>query len=1027
MKTFLKIAASVLVFFLVILIGLNLYFTDERLKSTVMPYVDDAIGRTVEVESMSLTFFSTFPQPGLSIRNMQIPGENDADTLMALDELVASVQLFSLMGDQIKISEIKLHNPRFTYIVHPDSSTNIDFLLETEDTEPDTSAGYAVDIPHFYVTDGNFGYRDSTSNTNVQFSDLNADISLNYADLIKSSINLELGGLSASVNDTTYLNNLPLSLSQESTIDLDNEVIALEEGTVSIRGLALNLYGSISDWSTMLTGDLNFRSSSDNFGELLRLVPDEHQEYIDGLETRGTLAIDGTLKGALAGDNPPTFDISIDVTDGYLKNPELPDPIQNIQLSANASNDLLAVQTLTANAGENTLTATGQLTNPMEENGEFSVDMEGDINLATISRFYDIGQFDIEQMSGQLSVDGQAKGNRSAPDEATFDAVFNLSNGSLKYTQVPKPIENISVDASANQSAITINSMQLQAAENTFSMEGTINQPLKEEQRSIDLQTNLDFDLATIKDFYPIDEDTLSMRGKFIANATLKGKADQIENSVQSGKISLSNGFINHKSLGKPIEDITLESSLNGPTLSISRASFKTGNNNLSASGTISDYLSEDRTLDLKISGNAALNQIASYYDLEPSISKLTGQADLDLQASGPMADPANVEFNGQLTVQGVNMDGEAFVQPVTDLNGELALSPKSADLTSLGFNIGSSDIALNGSLQNYMAYLHSEEDRNTTPTLEGSYKSNLLNLDELINWDDTTTAEIPIHLPDLNSSVDAEIEKMIVTGVTMNNLRAQAGTTPDQIKLNQATIELFDGEASGSFTWDVPQPDHTMISFKGSLDSLQAESFFGEYPVLGEKSKFHEYVSGTFSANVDYYSELNIYLDPLIETSTMDGNFGMTKSRLQGHPLQDRLASLFKADELQNVALDEWKSTFTLDNSIFTIKDLQLTSDDIGLELNGTQHMVKGDIDYQMKVLLPGRFKNAIASVITKQATEALTQDNGTIMVPLRVTGTHEDPKVSPDKEVIAPIVKEHLKDKAGNVLKSIFGGNKN
>jgi hypothetical protein len=1026
MKTFLKIVASVLVFFVVILIGLNLYFTDERLKNTVMPYVNNAVGRTVEVESMSLTFFSTFPQPGLSIRNMQIPGETETDTLMALDELVASVQLFSLMGDQIKISEIKLHDPRFTYIVNPDSSTNIDFLLETEETEQDTSAGYAVDIPYFYVTEGNFGYRDSTSHTNVQFSDVNADISLNYADLIKSSINLELGGLSASVNDTTYLNNLPLSLSQESTIDLDNEVITLEEGTVSIRGLALNLYGSISEWSTILSGDLTFRSSSDNFGELLRLVPDEHQKYIEGLETRGTLAIDGTLKGPLAGDDFPAFDISIDVTDGYVKNPELPDPIQNIQLSANASNDLLAVETLTANAGENTLTATGQLTNPMEENGEFSVDMEGDVNLATISRFYDIGQFDIEQMSGQLAVNGQAKGNRSTPDEATFDAIFELSNGTLKYAQVPKPIENISVDANANQSAITINNMQLQAAENTFSMEGTINQPLKEEQRSIDLQTNLDFDLATIKDFYPIDEDTLSMRGKLMANATLKGKADQIENSVQSGKISLNNGYISHKSLGEPIEEITLESTINGPTLSISKASFKTGDNSLSTSGTITDYLSENRALDLKMSGNAALNQITNYYDLEPTITELTGQADLDLQASGPIADPANMEFNGQLTIKDVNMDGEAMVQPVTNLNGELTLSPKSADLTSLSFDIGSSDIALNGSLQNYMTYLQAEEDRSTTPNLEGSYKSKLLDLDELINWDDTTTVEIPIHLPDLNSSVDAEIDKMIATGVTMTNLEAQAGTTPEQIKLNKATVELFDGEASGSFTWDVPQPDHTMISFQGSLDSLQAEAFFSEYPILGQNSKFHEYVSGSFSANVNYYSELNVYLEPLIETSTMDGNFGMTKAKLQGHPLQDRLASLFKADEFQNVALDEWKSTFALSNSIFTIKNLQLTSDDIGLELNGTQHMIKGDINYQMKVLLPGRFKSAISSVITKQATEALTQDNGTIMVPLRVTGTHENPKISPDKEVIAPIVKEYLKDKAGNVLKSIFGGNR-
>ncbi|MDZ7681855.1 MAG: AsmA-like C-terminal region-containing protein [Fodinibius sp.] len=1011
-------------FLVVVLIGLNLYFTDDRLKSTVMPYVDDAVGRQVNVESMSLTFFSTFPQPGLSIQQMHIPGETESDTLAALDELVASVKLFSLMGNQIEVSEISLRNPRFTYRVHPDGSSNIDFLMESDTTEAAASGSMAINIPHFNVTGGNFGYHDLGSQTKVQFDDLNADISLRYANLIQSTVDANLGGLSASVGDTVYLNKLPLSLQQQSTINMENETMNLEQGTLSIRGLALNLSGSISDWSNKLTGDLAFSSSSDNFGELLRLVPAEYQQYTEGLETRGTLAIDGTLRGALASEDLPSFDASITVTNGYLKNPDLPQPIQNIQLSATAANNLLSVDKLTATAGENNLQANGTLENPLEDSGDFSIDVDANINLATVRSFYDISQFDIEQMGGQLVVNGQAQGNRQTPEQATFDAVVKLSGGTLKYAGVNKAVENITVDAKANQQAITINNMELQAAANTFSMNGTVNQPLDEAQRSVDLQTNLDFDLATIKEFYPIDEDTLSMRGQLTAKATLNGKANRIEQAVQSGQLSLREGYINHKSLGKPIEDLTLESSLNGPTLSITKASFRTGENNLSATGSITDYLSDSRSLDLKINGKAVLNEIRNYYDLSPTITTLTGQANMNLRARGPINDPANMSFEGQLDVQNVNMEGDALVQPISKLNGELQLAPKSAKLESLTFDIGSSDITLTGALDNYMAYLKAETDRQTTPRLTGKYQSRKLNVDELINWDDTTSTPIPIHLPDLTSSVSAQIDTMIITGVPMHNLQAKAGTTPEQIELEEATVELFDGEATGAFTWEVPRPDRTMISFTGSLDSLQAEAFFGAYPVLGENSKFHEYVSGAFSAEVDYYSELNEYLEPLIATSKMDGNFGMTKSRLKGHPLQDKLASLFKAKEFRNVVLDEWKSTYTLENNIFTINDLRLTSGDIGMELNGTQHMVNGSINYQTKLFLPGRFKSAIASVITKQAADALTQENGTIIVPLRITGTQQDPQVRPDKEIIAPIVKDYLKNKAGDVLKGLFDG---
>ncbi|HEX6981708.1 MAG TPA: AsmA-like C-terminal region-containing protein [Balneolaceae bacterium] len=911
MKTFLKIAGGILAFIIILAVGLNLYFTDDRLKSTIMPYVNDFVGRPVQVESISLTFFSTFPQPGINIENLSIPGETASDTLLSLDELTASVELFSLFGDQINISEISLQNPQFTYIVHSDSSTNIDFLMRGEETAQDTSAGYAINIPSFQVSGGDFGYRDETSNTNIQINDLDADISLSYADLIKSTIDLNIGGLKAMVDSSVYVNGLPLSLSQQSTINLDEETITFDEGTFSIRGLALNLTGSVSNWSTTPAINLHFSSSSDNFAELLKLTPAAFQESVQELETRGSLAIEGNINGAVGGETLPAFDIRVEVSDGFVKYPDLPEAIHDIQLTARATNEQVTLETFTA-----------------------------------------------------------------------------------------------------------------QAAENTFSAQGKILNPLSENRRSIDLSADLDFDLATINRFYPIDEDTLTMRGILDASVRLKGQAEQIVEAVESGSITLSNGFIDHKSLGKPIQNITLRSSLDGPMLSIAKASFKTGDNKLSIEGNITDYLSENRRVDLQVNGQANLSQIPVYYNIKPAVKKLTGLADLSLHVSGPPARPAELKFNGEMTVQNVNMEGEALVQPVTDLDGELTLAPSIAKLKTLNFKIGSSDITLNGSLTGYMAYLKAEKNREVTPHLEGSYKSKLLNLDELINWQDTSSAPVPINLPDLTSSVTAEIGRLIVTGVEMNNLKAQASTTPRKINLEKATIELFGGEAAGSFVWEIPRPDHTMITFKGSLDSLEASAFFKEYKVLGESSDFHKYVNGAFSANVDYYTELNEYLDPLIETSEMEGSFGMTKARLKGHPLQVKIAEFLGINELKNAALDKWQSTFNLDNSILTFRNLELTSGDIGLGLNGTQHLVKETINYQAKIFLPGQFKDDIASVITTQAVNALTRKNGTVMIPLRITGTNKAPVIRPDKEVIAPIIKDYLKNKAGNLLDNLFGG---
>ncbi|MDX1617854.1 MAG: AsmA-like C-terminal region-containing protein [Balneolaceae bacterium] len=1034
MKTFLKILAAVLIVIVLLAVGLNLYFTDDRLKATVMPYVNDAVGREVEVESMSLTLFSTFPQPGLSIRNLYIPGgeSGSADTLLSLNEFIVGIELFPLLSNEISVSEIRIVNPNFTYRVFEDGTTNLDFLLQADEEGPaeeppaEASEGYSVNVPYFAISGGRFGYEDRASATAVTLDGLDADISLNYAERINSTIEIEVGGLSYRSGGTSYLNGLAVSLSETSTIDMENEVVNLESGTFSIRGLALDLTGTVTGWSGAAPEiDLQFSSSSDNFGELLRLAPPEYDEQLTGLETRGALSISGSVSGPVGGETIPSFNATVTVANGYLKNPDLPQPVEEIQIRLKAGNRLVTVESFEARAGANFLTANGKLEQPLEADGPFSLDLQGDLDLSTVENFYSLAEFDVERLAGKLNVSAKASGRLDRPEEATFDADLFLSDGLLKYAEVSKPVENINIEARANQNRVTIRSLNLDASGNRLSVEGRIDRPLSEQERTVDLTADLSFDLATIGDFYPIDEDTLKLGGQLTARAVLQGNAAEIGQAVRSGTLNLENGFIDYQRFGKPIENLTLRSGLKGNRLSITTASFRSGQNDLSLSGTITDYLGDNPVIDLRIRGNARFAEIRNYYDIEPAVTSLTGSGKLDLRASGPIRNPERMAFNGGLTITGLSMEGEALVQPVADLNGELKLTPDAADLTGLGFRLGSSDLTLSGKLTNYMEFLKPEGETEATPSLTGRFRSKLFNVDELMVPDEDAPADEPVSvdLPDLNSSVTAGIGTLIVTGVSMNNLKAEASTSPTQIRLNKASIEMFDGTASGSFTWNVPRPDRTNLRFDGAVDGLNVTTFFREYPVLGPDSEFHEHVTGSFSARVDYYSELDEYLSPDIPTTRMNGTFTLTNSRVRGHPLQNSLAALLKADELRDITLDDSENRFSVRNSVMTIENLKLTSGDIGAEMSGTQHLISGAINYELNVYLPGRYRDRIASVISSQAVDALTQDNGTILLPLRVRGTQEKPRLQPNQDVIKPIIRDMLKKKAGDAIRSLFG----
>lgn len=1028
MRTFLKILAGVLIFLILLVVGLNLYFTDERLKETVLPKVREATGSEVQVESMSITFFRTFPRFGVELDSIQVP-DPDGEPVATIDEILLSLELFSLFGDEISISNLDVHQPIVYYTVYEDSTTNIDFLLENLESEEETDAEATnLSISGFELTDGTINYRDQTNKSYLQLNDLDADISLTFGDIIESTIDAELASLSYSIGETVYIENLALSMNQTSALDMENEVLTFSEGTFSIRGLALNLTGSFTNWSSETPEvSLNFNSSSDNFGQLLALAPPEYEEQLSGLETRGSLMLEGSVNGGITEESLPNFNVTVQVQDGYLQDPELPEAIQNINISAQVNNELATIEQFSADAGENQLRGSGRIERPLEDNAAFTLDATGDVNLATVSSFYPIRDFGIERLSGQLNLDATANGQMDDFENTEFSGEFVLAGGSLKYADVANSIEDINARIDANQNQIQIDESGFTAEANRFSLSGTITNPLDENQRTVDVVSNINFDLSTIKNFYPIDEDTLAMRGQLIAEVALKGRPDpdQMETVLQRGTVELTNGFLSHKSLANPIQDLTFRAQASGRQLTISEANFATGENALAVNGSVTDYLSDEPVINLTFDGNAVFSSIIQYYSLEPMIRELTGNAVLNVNVNGPVGNMQDIALDGSLEVENVTATGDSLPLPITQLSGLMNATPQQMNLERFSMYLGESDIQLEGSLQNYMAFLGEQNSASEMPTVNGTYTSNFVNVDEMIDWEEETDDEpIPVELPDMIASVEAEIDRLQIFGLSVTNMSGNGQMTPDELGVSNATAQLFNGEATGNMKWNIAAPLETNISFSGNLDSLEAQSFFRETGFLGPQSTIHQYLTGAFSADVEYSAQLQPNLSPDVATANANGTFGMTKVRLAGHPIQEQIADYLNTPELETLTLDRWNADFTIDDAVMTLENLNLTSGNLGMELNGTLHLLTDQINYKATLLLPERFKKGIASVISTRAADALQLEDGRLAVPLQITGTTASPKIGPDTSTIDSIVREHLQEGAKNVLKNLLDG---
>lgn len=1043
MKIFWRIAAGVLGSIVIIVIALNLYFTDARLKALVVPQINEALGREISVDHIGITFFRTFPSFGLSVKGLVIPdtdfipdvssGERERPAnvqadLASLNEMVLSVDIFPLFSGNLYVTKLIVDGFSFNYIIFEDGSTNLDSLLEfiSEDSQEATTdeSSTTVNLQSVTVSDSRISFDNRSTNTHFSINGLSAFFTLKYADKLESTVNANAESIRFRSDSTTWINGLPISLVKTSTVDTENEEFSIQEGFLRIRGLELNMSGLISEWSQEnILVDLLLESSSDDLSSLLALVPDSFADQIEGVTTRGAATVKASINGRVGGETLPDFNALISVEDGFLKYPGVESAIENIQIRMEAGNELITISQFDANAEANTLSVSGSIINPLEDDARFDLNTLLRLDLATIERFYPL---DGMQLSGLLNLDGNAQGIIAQAEDAQFNMNLRLTNGFFKLPDLEEPVTDVQVQLNATQAIIQIASLNANAAGNTLTLSGSIRNPLDENRASFDVRSTLDLDLATVQRFYPIDPDTLDMRGKVRFNGIANGRVAQPENATINGTLTVENGFIRHHLLPQPIDELKLDSRIAGERFTINQGSLKTGGNSFSANGDINRFMSDNPLINMTIRGVFELAEIDQFFDLRPMVNEISGKAETNLRVSGPVSNPESLVFNGTVVVKDFYVDSDSLVKPIQQLNGELRFSNENLTLTNLTFIMGESDYSMSGTLLHYMRLF--DDNNSALAELNGSFSSNRLNIDEIYQWEPTPEDQqepFPIELPRVKSNLSVDIREMIFFGVPITNLQGNVRTTDVLVAIDNASANFFGGAANGQFRWDVPQPDRTKITFRGELDNMRVEDVLKRFNPAG-MADAHQYFSGGFSTAIEYITELDIFLDPILETTRTNGNFGMTRARMQNHPAQIKAAELLRSTELKNLSLDNLLSKITITDNIMTLRDFNLTSRDIGVVLNGTQDIILGNINYSVNIVLPGNLANNLIPVLTSDGIEALKREDGKVEIPFRITGTTENPTAGLDTEKIQARITEYLRlrgtDAIRNRLRGLF-----
>lgn len=262
----------VIVVLMIIAILLNFIFTPQKITPKIVEILNENINGSVEIESVELTFFSSFPRFGLKVKEGSIfPNSlfNSKDTLANFSEARVSFNLYQyLKNDNIDIYEITLKEPNINIQMDSLGNYNFDILKTSAINEEDTDTVSSLNINNinlrkFNIEKAHVLYQDGISKVNYEAEGFNTTIK---ARKNNNELYLNIN----STNELVSLYKVPekrfkirnIGVNSEVTFNKVDTLLTISKSDLSINDIHFATAGTIKPEPEKKTSNCKFSSDT---------------------------------------------------------------------------------------------------------------------------------------------------------------------------------------------------------------------------------------------------------------------------------------------------------------------------------------------------------------------------------------------------------------------------------------------------------------------------------------------------------------------------------------------------------------------------------------------------------------------------------------------------------------------------------------------------------------------------------------------------------------------------------------------
>lgn len=552
--------------------------------------------------------------------------------------------------------------------------------------------------------------------------------------------------------------------------------------------------------------------------------------------------------------------------------------------------------------------------------------------------------------------------------------------------------------------------------------------------------------LGLVPAAYSGDINKVKTTGQFSVDGKVKGNLTETTIPTFDVKIASNNASFQYPDLPKSVKNIVIDTHIvnetglmNDTFVNLHQLSFAIDQDVFNAKAIVKN-IATNALVDAELKGVINLANVTKAYPVKLD-KPLTGILKADVKTKFDMqsvekSQYQNIQNSGTVSLTGFNYEGPEMAKPFKINQANVAFNPNHINLSKFDAKTGSSDIQVNGTLDNFYGFLFKNQ------ILKGKFNMNSTKLvvSDFMAPTTTTTEEgkkttEAVKIPSfLDCSITAKAGTVVYDNLNLKDVSGNMIIRDEAVTLNNLKMGIFGGNIglTGTVSTKGKTPKFDMDL---GLNAVNIAESFTQLDMLKSIAPIAGVINGKLNSTIKLSGDLQNDMTPNLKTISGDlfGQLLSTTINEKNSAMLTALSSNMKFIDMSKVNLNDVKAALSFKDGKVNVKPFDIKYQDITVNVGGS-HGFDQTMNYNLKFDVPVKYLGKDVTNLIAKLTPADQKQITSIPVNGLMTGNFSQPKFNSDLKQsttnlttqLVKMQKEKYVNQGTNALNNMLNGTK-